>query len=495
MASKKVASKSSAASDSYIGLVTQSHLKRSMQEQEQGFVLKKKSLEQLIESPKGRIIIRDNPLFNNSTPASNLSDKESHLEVVSVMMVDVTTEATMVEMEKKINFLMKVVEERDHEIAALKDQMKAYETAESSKTPVVKATDKGKNVVQENQPQQQSISVASLSVQQLQDMIVNSIRAQYGGPSQTSFMYSKPYTKRIDNLRMPLGYQPPKFQQFDGKGNPKQHIAHFVEKCENVGSRGDQLVRKFVRSLKGNAFEWYTDLEPEVIDSWEQLEIEFLNCFYSTRRVVSMMELTNTKQRKGEPVIDYINRWRALSLDCKDKLTELSAVEMCTQGMHLELLYILQGIKPRTFEELATRAHDMELSIANRGAKDFLVQRTRSDKNEINDTKKIANNVLNESMLVQETPLKSFSKRKETKHKRNHDDDEKRRPTLRERQKKVYPFPDSDVADMLEQLIEKQLIQLPECKRPEQAGKVDDPNYFKYHRVISHPVEKCFVLN
>ncbi|KAA0060303.1 retrotransposon gag protein [Cucumis melo var. makuwa] len=261
---------------------------------------------------------------------------------------------------------------------------------------------------------------------------------------------------------MPLGYQPPKFQQFDGKGNPKQHIAHFVETCKNAGSRGDQLVRKFVRSLKGNAFEWYTDLEPEVIDSWEQLKIEFLNRFYSTRGVVSMMELTNTKQQNGEPVIDYINRWRALSLDCKDKLTKLSVVEMCTQ--------------------------------ANRGAKDFLVQRTRSDKNEINDTKKIANNVLNESMLVQEIPFKSFSKRKETKHERNHDGNEKQRPTLRERQKKVYPFPDSDVADMLKQLIEKQLIQLPECKRPEQAGKVDDPNYCKYHRVISHPVEKCFVL-
>ncbi|KAA0050543.1 retrotransposon gag protein [Cucumis melo var. makuwa] len=210
-------------------------------------------------------------------------------------------------------------------------------------------------------------------------MIANSIRAQYGGPPQTSFMYFKPYTKRIDNLIMPFGYQPSKFQQFDGKGNLKQHIAHFVETCENAGSRGDQLVRQFVRSLKGNTFEWYTDLEPEVIDSWEQLEIEFLNRFYSTRRVVSMMELTNTKQRKEEPVIDYINRWRALSLDCKDKLTELYAVEMCTQ-------------------------------------------------------------------------------------------------------------------DMLKQLIEKQLIQLPVCKRPEQAGKVDDPNYCKYHRVISHPVEKCFVL-
>ena len=60
---------------------------------------------------------------------------------------------------------------------------------------------------------------------------------------------------------MPNGYQPPKFLQFDGKGNPKQHIDHFVETCENAGTQGGLLVKQFVRSLKGNAFDWYTDLK------------------------------------------------------------------------------------------------------------------------------------------------------------------------------------------------------------------------------------------
>ena len=94
---------------------------------------------------------------------------------------------------------------------------------------------------------------------------------------------------------MPHGYQPPKFNQFDGKGNPKQHIAHFIETYNNAGTKGDRLVKQFVQSLKGIAFGWYTDLEPESINSWEQMEDEFLNRLYSTQRTVSMTEPTNTK--------------------------------------------------------------------------------------------------------------------------------------------------------------------------------------------------------
>ncbi|KAA0050397.1 ty3-gypsy retrotransposon protein [Cucumis melo var. makuwa] len=54
---------------------------------------------------------------------------------------------------------------------------------------------------------------------------------------------------------------------------------------------------------------------------------------------------------------------------------------------------------------------------------------------------------------------------------------------------------DAAKSNRLEQLLENQLIQLSECKRLKQVGKIDDPNYCKYHQTIGHPVEKCFVLN
>ena len=119
------------------------------------------------------------------------------------------------------------------------------------------------------------------------------------------------------------------------------------------------------------------------------MESEFLNCFYSTHYVVSITELTNSRQCNNEPVIDYINHWRALSLKCKDHLSESSAVEMYGQGMDWDILYALQVNKPKTFQELTTRAHDMELTITYYGRRlndDGLVASSRNESSMLRDS-------------------------------------------------------------------------------------------------------------
>ena len=123
---------------------------------------------------------------------------------------------------------------------------------------------------------------------------MGTIKYKYEVATESSFTYARSYTTRIDSFKIPTGYPLQKFQQFDGKGSLKQHMAHLIEMCNNAGTYGDYLVKQFVRSLKGNAFDWYTDLESGSIDSWEQMEQKFLNHFCRTRRIVSMIELTNT---------------------------------------------------------------------------------------------------------------------------------------------------------------------------------------------------------
>jgi len=78
-----------------------------------------------------------------------------------------------------------------------------------------------------------------MSVEQIQNLIADAVKTHLEGGSHKTHIYIKPYTKRIDAFRMPYGYQPLKFQQFDGKENSKQHIAYFIETCNNAGTGGD----------------------------------------------------------------------------------------------------------------------------------------------------------------------------------------------------------------------------------------------------------------
>ncbi|KAL0463424.1 UNVERIFIED_CONTAM: hypothetical protein Slati_0230000 [Sesamum latifolium] len=81
------------------------------------------------------------------------------------------------------------------------------------------------------------------SIAPVMEFIMGTIQNKLSGSSKSFMTYTKPYTQRIDDLKIPVGYQPPKFQQFDGKGNPKQHVAHFIETCNNAGTYGDHLVK------------------------------------------------------------------------------------------------------------------------------------------------------------------------------------------------------------------------------------------------------------
>ncbi|KAL0284316.1 UNVERIFIED_CONTAM: hypothetical protein Sangu_2832700 [Sesamum angustifolium] len=122
-----------------------------------------------------------------------------------------------------------------------------------------------------------------------------------------------------------------------------------------------------------------------------------------------MVELTNSRQWKEEPVVDYINRWRNLSLNCKDRLSETSAIEICIQDMHWGLRYIFQGILSKSFKKLTIEAHDMELSITSSGVEGPPVQKPRRTKEKQELKKKgkpYSEAPSKESMTVNVVPFK-----------------------------------------------------------------------------------------
>ncbi|KAL0445938.1 UNVERIFIED_CONTAM: hypothetical protein Slati_1721700 [Sesamum latifolium] len=51
-------------------------------------------------------------------------------------------------------------------------------------------------------------------------------------------------------------------------------------------------------------------------------------------------------------------------------------------------------------------------------------------------------------------------------------------------QEKQYPFLDSDVPGIFDDLLKANLIEFPEMKQSQEARKMDDPKYYKYHHLV-----------
>ncbi|CAL2276463.1 unnamed protein product [Prunus armeniaca] len=75
-------------------------------------------------------------------------------------------------------------------------------------------------------------------------------------------------------------------------------------------------------------------------------------------------------------------------------------------------------------------------------------------------------------MTINTIPVKIFTRDKKNEVKRMEPSREvdRRRRTLKKLEEKTYPFLDSDVAGMLEDLLEKKVIELLECKRPKEMN-------------------------
>lgn len=61
-------------------------------------------------------------------------------------------------------------------------------------------------------------------------------------------------------------------------------------------------------------------------------------------------------------------------------------------------------------------------------------------------------------------------------------------------QGKVYLFLDSDVPKLFNEMLKAGIIKLLEMKCPEEAERTTNQNYCKYHRLLNHPIAKCFIL-
>ncbi|KAL0308854.1 UNVERIFIED_CONTAM: hypothetical protein Sradi_5827700 [Sesamum radiatum] len=123
----------------------------------------------------------------------------------------------------------------------------------------------------------------------------------------------------------------------------------------------------------------------------------------------------------------------------------------------------------------------MELSIAAIGAEGPPIQEPRKlkEKQEAKrGGKSLSKPPVKEAMVVNTIPFKLRGKSNDMSSEKKDAPQERwpRKLTLKEMQAKQCPFLDSDVSRIFDDLLNANLIELPDMKRPEEVGKTDDPN-------------------
>jgi hypothetical protein len=69
-------------------------------------------------------------------------------------------------------------------------------------------------------------------------------------------------------------------------------------------------IRMFLLSLTRVAFNWFTSLPPNSIDSWVRLEQKFHDYFYNWEGELILSDLTSLRQKYTETISDYLRQFR-----------------------------------------------------------------------------------------------------------------------------------------------------------------------------------------
>ncbi|NAV33006.1 hypothetical protein EE071_28375 [Klebsiella pneumoniae] len=247
-----------------------------------------------------------------------------------------------------------------------------------------------------------------------------------------------------------------------------------------------------MNSLTGIAFDWFADLPNGSVTYFTELEALFLKRFAGAQHHVTVGDLVMAKQSEGEQLVDYILRWRNLSMKCEPQLQEQHAVEILLKNIHGPVAFLLKGFTIKTFEKLLIKASNLQGESSHIQAFQDRADRKFIKQNNQRPEKKIAHvsTVDKGKKPIQTQSINPVGPRpKQVDIPLKH---ASYTTTFEQKMNKEYSFKREAVKKMFKNISKKSDFILPEAKYPEKPGDKENPNYCPYHRMISHTIEDCF---
>ncbi|XP_049382746.1 uncharacterized protein LOC125847083 [Solanum stenotomum] len=151
------------------------------------------------------------------------------------------------------------------------------------------------------------------------------------------------------DIDMPVGFKPPKFDMFDGKGDPHAHLRAYCDKLVGVGRNEKLRMKLFIRSLSGEALTWYTLQDPRKWTDWQEMAEDFMTRFrFNTEITADRFSLANIQNKLSENFQEYARRWKTEAARVQPPLdeSELSKYFIRAQeGVYFDKMMSMMGQK------------------------------------------------------------------------------------------------------------------------------------------------------
>ncbi|XP_070013632.1 uncharacterized protein [Nicotiana sylvestris] len=139
------------------------------------------------------------------------------------------------------------------------------------------------------------------------------------------------------DVELPEGYKPPKFEMFDGIGDPKARLWTYCDKLVGVGKDETIWMKLFMTSLTGDAFSWYISQNPKKWSDW------------------------NLKKKPTETFCEYATHWRSEAAKVRPSLDEEQMNKFFIRvqdPQYYERLMVIENHKFSDFIKLGERIEE-----------------------------------------------------------------------------------------------------------------------------------------
>ena len=126
-------------------------------------------------------------------------------------------------------------------------------------------------------------------------------------------IFRSPFTRKIEEMRLPRRFTQPTFTMYIGRTNPVEHVSYFNQRMA-VHSKNEALMcTVFPSSLGPMAIRWFDGLGVSSIYFFKELTQAFGSRFITCRRVPQPLDsLLSMAMREGETLKTYSDKYQEM---------------------------------------------------------------------------------------------------------------------------------------------------------------------------------------